>query len=58
MIRRILADQAKDAIEIHKFRTRAAGRATFIDFHLVVPGDMTVARSHAICDRIEDALMD
>jgi cation diffusion facilitator family transporter len=56
-IRRILADHAKDAIEIHGFRTRAAGRATFVDFHLVVPGDMSVARSHEICDRIESALM-
>jgi cation diffusion facilitator family transporter len=55
-IHRILADHVKDAIEIHDFRTRAAGRATFIDFHLVVPGDMSVARSHAICDRIEHAL--
>ena len=55
-IHRILADHVKDAIEIHDFRTRAAGRATFIDFHLVVPGDMSVARSHAICDRIESAL--
>jgi cation diffusion facilitator family transporter len=56
-IRRILADHSEDAIEIHDFRTRYAGKTTFVDFHLVVPGDMTVARSHEICDRIEDALM-
>jgi divalent metal cation (Fe/Co/Zn/Cd) transporter len=29
---------------------------TFIEFHLVVPGSMTVAASHQICDRIEQAL--
>lgn len=55
-IRQVLADHAQDAIEFHDLRTRYAGRVTFIDFHLVVPGDMTVARSHEICDRIEDAL--
>jgi divalent metal cation (Fe/Co/Zn/Cd) transporter len=35
---------------------RQAGRTTFLEFHLVVPGQMTVAESHAICDRIEAAL--
>lgn len=44
------------ALQVHDIRTRHAGRATFIEFHLVVPGRMTVRESHAICDRIEDAL--
>ena len=44
------------AIEAHDLRTRHAGRLTFLDFHLVVPGSMTVAAAHAICDRIEDKL--
>jgi cation diffusion facilitator family transporter len=44
------------ALQVHDIRTRHAGRATFIEFHLVVPGAMTVAESHAICDRLEDAL--
>jgi cation diffusion facilitator family transporter len=44
------------ALQVHDIRTRHAGRATFIEFHLVVPGHMTVRESHAICDRIEDAL--
>jgi divalent metal cation (Fe/Co/Zn/Cd) transporter len=29
---------------------------TFLDFHLVVPGSMTVAAAHSICDRIESTL--
>ena len=41
---------------LHDLRTRHAGRTTFIEFHLVVPGTMTVAESHAICDRVEAAL--
>jgi divalent metal cation (Fe/Co/Zn/Cd) transporter len=44
------------AIEAHDLRTRHAGRLTFLEFHLVVPGGMTVAAAHAICDRIEAAL--
>ena len=43
-------------MEAHDLRTRHAGRSTFVDFHLVVPGEMRVAEAHAICDRIEAAL--
>jgi cation diffusion facilitator family transporter len=55
-IQETIAANAGGAIEAHDVRTRAAGRASFIEFHLVVPGDMTVAASHAICDRLEAAL--
>ena len=44
------------ALQVHDIRTRHAGQATFIEFHLVVPGAMTVRESHAICDRLELAL--
>ena len=55
-IRDVVAANAQGAIEAHDLRTRHAGRQTFLEFHLVVPGTMTVADSHAICDRIEAAL--
>jgi cation diffusion facilitator family transporter len=55
-IRELVADNAVGAIEAHDLRMRHAGRLTFVEFHLVVPGTMTVADSHAICDRIEEAL--
>jgi cation diffusion facilitator family transporter len=55
-IRDVIADNAEGAIEAHDVRTRIAGRVSFIEFHLVVPGDMTVSTSHAICDRLEAAL--
>jgi len=55
-IRAIIAKNADGAIEAHDIRTRAGGRATFIEFHLVVPGSMTVADAHEICDTIERAL--
>ena len=52
----IIAAEASGAIEAHDIRTRQAGNMIFIDFHLVVPGDMSVSDAHIICDRIEDAL--
>ncbi len=55
-IRDVISANAQGAIEAHDVKTRAAGRVTFIEFHLVVPGSMTVAASHQICDRIEQAL--
>lgn len=55
-IRDIISAQAKGAIEVHDLKTRLAGRATFIEFHLIVQSDMTVRESHVICDRIEEAL--
>jgi divalent metal cation (Fe/Co/Zn/Cd) transporter len=41
---------------VHDLRARHAGRITFIEFHLVVPGTMSVHDAHMICDRIEEAL--
>ena len=55
-IRDIISANSAGAIEVHDLKTRIAGRATFIEFHLVVDADMTVGESHVICDRIEDAL--
>ncbi|MBI2959962.1 MAG: cation transporter [Betaproteobacteria bacterium] len=40
----------------HALRTRKAGARRFIEFHLLLPGDTSVAESHALCDRIEDSI--
>jgi cation diffusion facilitator family transporter len=55
-VRELVATHAEGALEAHDLRMRQAGRLTFLQFHLVVPGTMSVADSHAICDRIEEAL--
>jgi len=55
-IRDIISANSAGALEVHDLKTRIAGRATFIEFHLVVDAEMTVGDSHAICDRIEAAL--
>ncbi|MBN8912645.1 MAG: cation transporter [Rhizobiales bacterium] len=55
-IRAAIQRSGDGALEAHDVRTRQAGRAIFIEFHLVVPGTMTVNEAHGICDRLEDAL--
>ena len=55
-IRDIISANSAGAIEVHDLKTRIAGRAVFIEFHMVVDADMTVSASHAICDRVEAAL--
>ncbi|MDN2566984.1 cation diffusion facilitator family transporter [Aquibium sp. A9E412] len=55
-IRDIISANSAGALEVHDLKTRIAGRATFIEFHLVVDAAMTVGESHVICDRIEEAL--
>ncbi len=55
-IRRLVNMHAEGALEAHDLRTRHAGRLTYLEFHLVVPGAMRVDEAHAICDRVEAAL--
>jgi cation diffusion facilitator family transporter len=55
-IREVISINADGALEAHDIRTRQAGKMTFIDFHLVVPGAMTVDAAHSICDQIEAKL--
>jgi divalent metal cation (Fe/Co/Zn/Cd) transporter len=55
-IRELISSHAEGALEAHDLRTRHAGRITLIDFHLVVPGHMTVSDAHGVSDRIEQAL--
>ncbi len=55
-VRAVVGGSAAGAIEAHDLRMRQAGRLTFLEFHLVVPGRMTVDDAHEICDRVEGAL--
>jgi cation diffusion facilitator family transporter len=40
----------------HALRTRQAGARKFADFHLLVPGKMTVREAHDLGDKVEEAL--
>lgn len=44
------------ALQIHGLKTRRAGKAMFVEFHMVVDGAMSVAEAHEICDRLEDEI--
>lgn len=55
-IREIISSNAAGALEAHDLRTRHAGPMTFVEFHLVVPGDMPVSTAHEICDRLEHSI--
>jgi len=55
-MRALISANAEGAVEAHDLRSRRAGSALFVEFHLVVPGEMTVDAAHDICDRLEHAL--
>jgi divalent metal cation (Fe/Co/Zn/Cd) transporter len=55
-LQRVIAAHARGDFEAHNLRCRQAGPTVFAELHLVVPGDMSVAAAHAICDRIEEAV--
>ena len=56
MIRQAIMDNAAGSSGVHDLRTRRAGSAAFIDFHLVVSENMPVGEAHDICDRLETAI--
>lgn len=51
----IAAELPSDA-SFHALRTRKSGTRRFLELHLLVPGTMSVADSHELCDRVEAAL--
>ncbi|MCK8778416.1 cation diffusion facilitator family transporter [Rhizobium sp. NTR19] len=55
-VREAIATHSVGALGVHDFKARRAGTAAFIDFHLVVPSEMSVEDAHAICDRMEEAV--
>jgi cation diffusion facilitator family transporter len=55
-IRLAISSHADGAIEAHDIRSRTAGPMMFVEFHLVVPANMTVQAAHGICDRFEEAI--
>jgi cation diffusion facilitator family transporter len=55
-IKTAIAASGYGALNVHYFRSRRAGSATFVSFDMVVPATMTVREAHDICDRLEDAI--
>jgi ferrous-iron efflux pump FieF len=43
-------------LDLHDLRTRTSGRQGFIQLHLELPGDLTLAKAHRIADDVEQAI--
>nr|WP_320162291.1 cation diffusion facilitator family transporter [uncultured Methanoregula sp.] len=56
-IKKIICDHANDYAGFHDLRTRRSGPEIFIEFHLVMPGEITVLQSHDFADHLEADLL-
>jgi cation diffusion facilitator family transporter len=52
-LRRVLDAHVEGGIQYHALRTRESGARRFVSLHVLVPGDWTVHRGHALLERIE-----
>ena len=57
VIARVLDGYRSRGIRFHAVRTRMAGQRRFISMHVLVPGDWSVQRGHALCEQIERELI-
>ncbi len=57
-IAQVITNEGNGALEAHDLRVRISGPITFVEFHLVVDGNLSVNHAHEICDRIEISLME
>lgn len=44
---------AAEGVQFHALRTRESGARAFVSMHVLVPGDWTVQRGHALLERVE-----
>jgi ferrous-iron efflux pump FieF len=54
---RAIAQAHPEVTAVHDLRTRAAGPTAFIQVHLEMDGDMTLAHAHRVADEVEAALL-
>ncbi len=52
-----LAARHPELDSLHDLRTRTSGTRDFVQFHVDLPGEMTVEESHEIIERVEDDLV-
>ena len=55
-IREIICDHSSSYAGFHDLKTRRSGPEIFIEFHLVVPGTVSVLQSHDLSDHLESDL--
>lgn len=57
VIRGTLTAYQAQGIHFHALRTRVAGARSFVSFHVLVPGDWSVQKGHALCETLEQSIM-
>jgi cation diffusion facilitator family transporter len=55
-VRAAIESKLNEDMAYHALRTRRAGSRRFVDFHLLVPGALSVQEAHAHGSEIEDAI--
>jgi cation diffusion facilitator family transporter len=55
-VRTAIERQLQTGMDYHALRTRRAGSRRFADFHLLVPGALSVRRAHELTAGIEEAI--
>ena len=51
-----LKEHSGQLVSFHKVRTRKAGSQRYVDFHLVVPKNVSVEEAHGLCDQLEEEI--
>jgi cation diffusion facilitator family transporter len=57
LIRKILDGYKKQGIQYHALYTRQSSSKSFITFHLLIPGDLTIYKAHEYSKSIEKEIM-
>src|SRR5262249_54275820 len=55
-VRAAIEARLEPGMDYHALRTRQAGTRRFVDFHLLVPGQLTVRRAHELTGCIEESV--
>ncbi|MFN8503163.1 cation diffusion facilitator family transporter [Kouleothrix sp.] len=52
-VEQLLEPYRKQGLQFHAIRTRIAGQRRFLSLHVLVPGEWSVQRGHALCEELE-----
>jgi cation diffusion facilitator family transporter len=52
-VRAVLEAHQREGVQFHALRTRQAGVRSFVEMHVLVPGEWTVKQGHDLAERIE-----
>jgi cation diffusion facilitator family transporter len=55
-VRAAIEGKLQPGMDYHAVRTRRAGSRRFVEFHLLVPGALSVRRAHELSTHVEDAV--